>query len=261
VSVGRSRDDVVASVRRALNEHPGLTMDALAVAAGVSRASLYTMFGRRDALVGAAGIPAPPPLRERVLRAGAEVLAEGGLAGLSVDEAALRAGVSRAGAFRLFPGKGALFQELLRTYVPMRETVELVRAMSSARPEVVMAEVARSLLRTEPAGVAVLRAVLFELRGNQTDFAAAVDDSLVAYGVLAAYLEDQMTAGNLTPMHPYLAIQLFVGPILAHLFNQEVVAERVGFTLTAEEAATTFTQAWLRAMRPPRTRRRPARQA
>ncbi len=246
---------MLARARVALTEDPGLTMDALAAQVGLSRASLYAMFGNRDGLLEQAGMPAPPTVPERLLQAGAAVLAERGLVGLSVDEAAQRAGVSRAVAFRLFPGKGTLFQELLRSYVPMRETLDLLHAMPSAPPEVVIPELARSLLRTAPLGVGVLRAVLFELRGNEAEFSDALGESLAAYGVLAGYLEAQMAAGRLASMHPYLAVQLFVGPILLHLLNQEMAAEQVGFTIGTEEAAATFAGAWLRAMKPPRTRR------
>ena len=248
-------DEVLDRARAVLTGDPGLTMDALAARVGVSRASLYAMFGTRDGLLEQAGMPAPPTVRERLLQAAAEVLAERGLVGLSVDEAAQRAGASRAVAFRHFPGKGVLFQELIRTYVPMRDTLDLLHAMPSATPEVVMPELARSLLGTAPLGVGVLRAVLFELRGNEAEFPDALGESLVAYGVLAGYLEDQMAAGRLAPMHPYLAVQLFVGPILLHLLNQEMAAEQVGFTVGTEEAAATFAGAWLRAMKPPRTRR------
>ena len=240
---------MLSRARAALTESPDLTMGALAASIGISRASLYTLFGDRDRLILEAGLPAPQPAGDRLLHAAAEILAEGGLLRLSVDEAAQRAGVSRAFAFRSFPGKDVLFRELLRTYVPMREVLAVLATMPTAPPDVVMPQLARSLLGTGSLGIGVLRAVLFELSA-ETDLDAAGGESVAAYGEITAYLEHQMAAGRLVAMHPYLAMQLFVGPILVHLLNQEAVARQLGVTVDQEEAAATFAGAWLRAMQP-----------
>ena len=63
------------------------------------------------------------------------------LAALSMDELAVRAGVSRATLYRLFPGKPALFTSLLRTYSPLEPVSSLVSAMRDQTPDVVMPEI------------------------------------------------------------------------------------------------------------------------
>src|SRR5581483_7283154 len=70
------------------------SMDELAAVAGVSRAALYSLFGSRAALLEAIGAEVGPSVAERVLAAAGELVAELGLAGLSLDEAAGRSGVS-----------------------------------------------------------------------------------------------------------------------------------------------------------------------
>lgn len=255
--MSRSRPEVLARAREALAENPRLSMAALAERLGMSRRSLYQVAGSREVLVREAGLEPGPTLRQRVVHAAALVLAERGVAGLSVDEAALRADVSRASAFGFFPGKGALFQELVRTYTPMDEMRRRLAQMPDAPPETVMVELAQSLLRMSPFGVGVMRAMLVELPLGPDGVEDGLGDTLAAYADLAAYLTRQMAAGRLTPTDPYLATQLFVGPILMHLFTRDRAARLLHVTLDDDHTAETFAAAWLRAMQPTgRTRRR-----
>lgn len=60
----------------------------------------------------------PAAARERILAAAFELLGQSGLADLSMDGLAVRANVSRATLYRLFPGKPALFRELIKTFSP-----------------------------------------------------------------------------------------------------------------------------------------------
>jgi AcrR family transcriptional regulator len=245
-----SRDAVLERARFVLTEDDGRTMDALAADIGVSRAALYQLFGSRQALLTEAGFQPAPTLRERIVVAAAEVLAERGLAGLSVDEAAIRAQASRATAYRLFPGKGALFAEVLRTFVPMEEGVAVLEAMPDRPPEEVIPELARSLARTGRLGIGVLRAALFELAEGHGELEEPLGYSVRSYGALAGYLERQMCAGRLRSVHPLLATQMFVGPLVLHLLNRDMAEARLSVTIPVEDAAEVFALGWLRAMAP-----------
>src|SRR5438105_7049482 len=90
------REDVLARVRAAFAGGPAPSMDEMAAAAGVSRAGLYGLFGSRAALLEAIGAALPPAVPDRILAAAAELVAERGLGGLSLDEVAARSGASRA---------------------------------------------------------------------------------------------------------------------------------------------------------------------
>src|SRR6266487_4666297 len=112
----------------------GLSMDELAAAAGVSRATLYRLFGSQQHLLQALGVEPPPVVRSRVLDTALDLVGRHGLAELSMDELAARAGVSRATLYRLFPGKAALFAELVRRFSPFEPIAAVLQTMSDRPP-------------------------------------------------------------------------------------------------------------------------------
>src|SRR5207302_2076682 len=113
-----------------------------------SRATVYRLFGTRARLLEELDLEPDPASRDRVLSAGLDLVGRDGLARLSMDELAARAGVSRASLYRLFPGKPALFKELLRVYSPLEIVVSTIDRLHDRRPEEVMPTVARSAMRT-----------------------------------------------------------------------------------------------------------------
>jgi AcrR family transcriptional regulator len=110
---------IVTAARDLFGRDRQATVDDLAQAAGVSRATIYRLFGSREQVLRDAGLEPDLDSRERILAAAVELVGRDGLARLSMDELAAAAGVSRASLYRLFPGKPALFRELVRTYAPM----------------------------------------------------------------------------------------------------------------------------------------------
>src|SRR5207302_1864264 len=113
-----SRDNVLTAARGAFASDQSLTMSDLASATGVSLRQLYRLFGSRESLLKELDRDPRPPARARILEAALELLGRSSLADLSMDELADHANVSRATVYRLFPGKSALFRELIATYSP-----------------------------------------------------------------------------------------------------------------------------------------------
>ena len=129
-----SRDEVVAAARRACAHGQRPTMEEFAAAAGVAVRTLYRLFGSREALLREAGGALEPNARQRILDAALDQVGRHGLAELSMDELAATAGVSRATLYRLFPGKSALFGELIRVFSPWEPVADVLDAMPDAHP-------------------------------------------------------------------------------------------------------------------------------
>jgi AcrR family transcriptional regulator len=229
------------------------TVAQIAEAAGVSRTSFYRTFESRDALLEALSVQPEPGTRERILEAALAMVGAAGLSALSMDELAARADVSRATLYRLFPGKSALFTNLISTYSPLEPIRKLMATMHEEHPAVVMPEIARAVYRTvygsgEPR-VGMLRTVFFEVSSLAPDAEEAIREVFATLlASLGGYVMSQMQAGNLRPMSPVLALQMFIGPIFFHLMTRPAVERVLSLDFDAEQAVMELAAGWLRAM-------------
>jgi AcrR family transcriptional regulator len=231
------------------------TVAQFAEAAGVSRASFYRAFESRSALLEALAVQPEPGARERILEAAFDLVGAHGLAALSMDDLATRAGVSRATLYRLFPGKPAIFTSLIRTYSPLEPVSRLAIEMKDEPPVVVMPEIARTVYRTVYGSgktrLGLLRAAFFEVSSLAPDAEESVREGLrTIVGSVGAYVLAQMMSGQLRPMSPLLALQSFVGPIFIHVLTRPVVERVLGIDIDGEQAVTELAEGWLRSMRP-----------
>ena len=245
-----SREAVLAAARVALERDRGASLQDVAGAAGVSRATMYRLFGSREGLLQALELEPDPDTRERVLAAAVELVGRDGLGRLSMDEVAAAAGVSRASLYRLFPGKAALFRELLVAYSPVEAIVETIERLRDRPPEEVVPEVARAAARALDGRAGIVRTLVFEATGASQEATEAVRylvDSGVA--VVLGYVVEQMSAGRLRTMHPLLAVQSLAGPVLVHLITRGVLEREIGFAVPFEDVVVELAGHWLRAMR------------
>src|SRR5438067_13759423 len=96
-----TRERILATARRTLAQtDQAPTMAQLAQHAGVSRATLHRHFRSRQDLLRELDLEPAPLARQRALDAAIELLARHGLADLSMDAVAERAGISRANLYR-----------------------------------------------------------------------------------------------------------------------------------------------------------------
>jgi len=229
------------------------TVADFAAAAGTSRASFYRHFQSRDALFEALEVAPEPGARDRILSAAVEMVGTDGLGRLSMDELADRAGVSRATLYRLVPGKAALLTDLIASYSPLEPVSRLLTSRHEAPPAELMPEVARTAYRAVFSGgesrVGLMRALFFEVSGlaPETEEAASAAITKVV-GLLVVYVTGQMAAGTLRVMHPLLALQAFIGPILFHILTRPLAERVLGLDVDGETAVTLLAEAWLRAM-------------
>src|SRR5215218_2592663 len=235
----------------------GLSMDELAAQAGVSRATLYRLFGSQQHLLQQLGLQPPPTVRSRILDTALDLVGRHGLAELSMDELAAQAGVSRATLYRLVPGKEALFAELVRTFSPFEPIAAVLEAMGERPPAEVIPAVAQAMAAAMDGHMGLLLQLLFEVaRHPDPDGGRATSDDAIqglrTLPLVAGYLDQQMAAGRLRQMDPDLAFQALAGPIVGHLLMQVPAESRSGAgrgaALPLEEAVDQLVGIWLRAM-------------
>jgi AcrR family transcriptional regulator len=246
-----SRGDVLVRARRALEQDPATTMLELAAAAGISLRQLYRLFGSRENLLRELDQELPPGARERILQAALELLGESGLADLPMDDLAVRADVSRATLYRLFPGKTALFRELIITYSPWEPIARVLDDCTpDAEPENVIPRVAHALAEALADRSPVLLRMVFEMSRGDPQTTEGVQRSMQrGLPDLIRYLAGQMGAGRLRQMHPVAAMQLLAGPIVTYELTRPLAA-LVGFAPERQQLVDQVVEAWLRSMRP-----------
>jgi AcrR family transcriptional regulator len=229
-------------------------MEALARATGVAVRTLYRLFGSRQALLREAGCQPKPTARQRILDEALDQVGRHGLARLSMDELAAAAGVSRATLYRLFPGKSALFGELIRTFSPWEPVADVLDGMPNGHPEDVIPAVAWAIAEAMHGRVDLLLRMVVELRQGDPDTAEGMRHSL-ARGLpdLMNYLHAQMRKGQLRQMDPVVALQLLAGPIVVHLLTRPLAQALTDFDTPQSQVLDDIVHAWLRAMAPPTT--------
>ena len=228
-------------------------MADFARAAGASRSSFYRHFKSREALLQALAVEPEPGTRDRVLAAAVEMVGAQGLSTLSMDELADRAGVSRATLYRVFPGKSALLAGLIESYSPLEPVKRLLGERHDDPPEVLVPELARTAYRAVfGAGEnrsGLIRALFFEVSGLRPETEEVAGDTIRGIvGQLVLYVMTQMNKGRLRPMHPLLALQSLIGPVLFHILTRPLAEKVLHLNIEGEAAVTQLAETWLQAM-------------
>ncbi len=184
---GSRRDAILQAARRTLAEDAAASVAVIAADAGVSRATFYRYFASRAALLDELDIDRDPGTRERVLAAALELLARDGLARLSVDDVADRAGVSRASVYRLYPGKSALFGALLAAESPFVEISAALRRMGDRPPDEVLPVLLGIANYIADTRLGVVRALMFEVSTGTQEAVEAAQALLPMLGDITHY--------------------------------------------------------------------------
>src|SRR5215217_6009065 len=208
----------------------GLSMDELATRAGVSRATLYRLFGSQQHLLHQLGLQPPPTVRSRILDAALELVGRHGLA------------------------------ELVRRFSPFEPIAAVLETMGDRPPAEVIPAIAQAMAAAMAGHIGLLLQLLFELSRRDPDRHGGADPSQDAaqamrtLPLVSGYLAGQMAAGRLRRMDPVLAMQALAGPIVMHLLMQASAASQSDggsrVALPLERVVDELVGIWLRAMTP-----------
>lgn len=227
------------------------SVEAIARAADISRTTFYRAFPSRAALVRSLALEPERSTEERVLEAALRLLQAESLAALSMDELAERAGISRANLYRLFPGKPALFRAILLAYSPFEPVMALLARSANRPPEELIPELVHTAYSAVRGRAGLMRTIIFEVTSMTPETQQAFRDTgLLAFRTLGGYLATQMVAGRLRRMHPMLAVQALVGPIMLHLLGGALLRTAAPDVPSGDEAVRELAAVWLRGMAP-----------
>jgi AcrR family transcriptional regulator len=233
-----ARGAILDAARGLLQADPGASIADVAAAAGVSRATFYRHFPSRTALHDALDIEPDPGARERILAAAPALIARDGLGRLSMDELAAAAGVSRASVYRLFPGKVALFEALITTYAPFGPMLATLEELRDRPPAEVLPRLVEVVATAAEPQVGIIRSLLFELASGSPEAAIGAHEVMLpVLQQVAGYLASQMEAGRIRRMHPILAAQALMGPLVFHMVTRSFAVPHVGLDLATDVAA------------------------
>jgi AcrR family transcriptional regulator len=239
------RRQVMSAAREVLAEDAGAPVALIASRAGVSRATFYRHFGSRDHLLQSVAMEPQPPAEARILAAAKDMLLRRSLDELSMDELAAAAGVSRGTLYRIVPGKAALLKRLIEAYSPFEAVRNIVTDHADEPPEVVFPLIGRAIVGVAGERLGLMRAIFHEVTANGETLVGMAPLFAQTLGLLASYIEGQIAAGRIRPMHPLLALQSFIGPIFFHLMTRPMTERVVGLPMEPEAAVDALVAASL----------------
>jgi len=229
---------ILGRIRPLIEErgYDAVSVDAMAAAAGISKATFYRIFPAKEAVrqaLLAAGV-APERLdardgREAVLDAAMDLFATQGYAAATVEAIAQAAGLSKAGFYWHFESKEAVFAAVIARYAPFTTVERIVIEGEGVGddPYLVLTRILTAVVAAITPRFALFRTIMLEAFQNPAMGAAVARNVLgVVLPIIGGYLTRQMAAGHIRQMHPALAIQSLIGPLFIHLLTREMFASQ-----------------------------------
>lgn len=256
LSQSSSIEERVVGAAARLAERSGsieaVSVDEIARAAGVAKATLYRRFpskaALREELVRRGHDPgaATEDRRTRILGAAVRVVPRNGLRGTTVEQIAAEAGVSPATIYWHFGSKEELIAAMLRRIAPTDLVERLAALPDEAPPQLVLRQLARGVVARLAPNAGLLRLVIAEV-AHYPGLAAIVHDQVVGpiWARVADYLERQVELGRFRPGDRMARLFCLAGPLIASLLARDTFGDRVEVRpeAVADEAVENFLRA------------------
>lgn len=246
VEVARERGTDVADI----------PLTALAAAAGVSRSTLLRRIGgsRRglDAAVRAAGIDpgGRPPVRERAVEEGAQLISDAGLGALTLDAVAERADCSVHSLYAAFGGRDGLLAAIYERFSPLADLQDIVLDPAGTLHETVT-DVLRAILVTFGREPQVTPAVLADAFARSDGPGGVLLERYFPRlaGTLGGWFDAQVRAGRVRPLPVPLLLQQLFAPIVVHILMRPVLVKTVGVNFASlDDICVIFADNFVRAV-------------
>jgi AcrR family transcriptional regulator len=221
---------IVDAARRLAVERGGLdvvTVDQIATAAGVAKATVYRHFRGKAALAAHLGLQAvDEDTRTRLLEATASGISTHGLNLLTVERVAADAGVSPATVYWHFGSKEELIVETLRHAVPLGLSEQMANSLDGP-PAEVLPRLMRAVVKVFQERADLVPQVMLEA-GRQPRLAAIVFErvTMPIWSNVARYMAEQTRRGRFTAGDPMARVFALVGPLMAMLLARRIFGER-----------------------------------
>lgn len=233
-----------------------LSLDEVAAHAGISRATLFRRIGSRAALEDAVrqrGVNPGhrPDVRDRAVLAAASIVAERGLAALTLEAVSRAAECSVPALHTQLGGREGLLAAMFQRFSPLPriETIlsppvppfeEGVEALYTTAFDTAMAEP-----RVLPA---LMGDILIRPGGPSMGSMAATYLPRVL-ALLGGWLDEQVALGRCRDLPRPLMAQLLIGPMVAHVLSRPALERSEGVpTPSREEVISQLTSAYIRAV-------------
>jgi AcrR family transcriptional regulator len=244
-----TRERIIAAAERLFADqgYDGTTMDQIAAAAGLTKATVYRHVRGKDELRQLVAPTLPDAdlssrdARAAILDAAMTLVAAQGFARTTLDEIADAAGVSRGAIYWHFKNKTELITALVASYTPFPRLATLLEDTGNQSFEAVARQVYAIIAEVLGERSDFLRAALSEVQTNPELAMILLNNLFVpVFQPLVGIMQRDMQRGVLHPVDPFLAMQGLIAPLLMHLIVREPLAQLLDLQAPLATAQETF---------------------
>jgi AcrR family transcriptional regulator len=230
-----ARDAIMAAARRRLGNGEGMSIQAIAAEAGVSRQTVHHHFGGARGLraqLAAEGLAvataADEPTRDRLIEAAIRIMSQPGGGLVSIEAIAAEAGMTKGAIYHHFADRGELLRAVARQVSPVDEMRDQIAPTLDLPPRDGLIVIARAYYNAMRSRADLIRSLATNA-GRDPELAEAVMSEIIGQGapMMLGWFAHQMSLGRLRAVDPTLVIQALFGPVFMLLILGPTVFDQI----------------------------------